>query len=293
MPCGNRRCGPSPARPRRCRASFAARSASLMLAAVEEEVHPRLVIAGRDQWRRTDRAPCLSVSSDIASLRQASRTNRSALARSPRPIMTRASENLPLAEIGDSFSNHDQTIASSRWSSHSAASIRRRRKVCEGQLGLAAMESAVAFDGSAVVVAAQDDPFRKLSCQRIGDRRLGLGRVGRLVLAHEVDDVLQRFLVIGRGRGGRGHRRRHRRLAGGGGGNAACWRVAGAIAALGSVDVGTVPCGLEVVLAAALSAAFACSFWARRCGRSGAPWAREFCRALARGALVSLTPAIR
>ncbi|MGB6253542.1 MAG: hypothetical protein WBF62_09845 [Bradyrhizobium sp.] len=40
-----------------------------------------------------------------------------------------------------------------------------------------------------------------------------------------------------------------------GGGNAACWRVAGAIAALGSVDV-NLPADLEVVLAPALSAAF-------------------------------------
>jgi hypothetical protein len=51
--------------------------------------------------------------------------------------MAFASANLPLAEIGDSFPNHDHTVASSRRSSHRAASMRRRRKVCDGQLGLA------------------------------------------------------------------------------------------------------------------------------------------------------------
>jgi hypothetical protein len=83
----------------------------------------------------------LSVSSDIGSLRQASRTSRSALPRSPRPIITLASASRPLAEIGDSFSNHDQIAASSRLSSHNAASSRRRRKVCDGQLGLADMKA--------------------------------------------------------------------------------------------------------------------------------------------------------
>ena len=77
----------------------------------------------------------------MPSSRQASRTSRSALARSPRASIALASANLPLAEIGDSFSNHDQTVASSRRSSHSAASIRRRRNVCDGQLGLAEMKA--------------------------------------------------------------------------------------------------------------------------------------------------------
>ena len=78
-----------------------------------------------------------SVSSDIGSERQASRTSRSALARSPRASMVLASASRPLAETGDSFSNHDHTTESSRLSSHSEASSRRRRKVCEGQLGFA------------------------------------------------------------------------------------------------------------------------------------------------------------
>ena len=54
-----------------------------------------------------------------------------------RAIIARASENRPLADSGESFSNHAHTVASSRWSSHNAASPRRRRNVCEGQLGLA------------------------------------------------------------------------------------------------------------------------------------------------------------
>jgi hypothetical protein len=78
-----------------------------------------------------------SVSSDIGSLRQASRTSRSALARSPRASIALASVKRPLADTGDSFSNHDHATESSRLSSHIAASSRRRRKVCDGQLGLA------------------------------------------------------------------------------------------------------------------------------------------------------------
>ena len=83
----------------------------------------------------------VSVSSDIGSVRQASRTRRSALARSPRASIALASASRPLAETGDSFSNHDHTAESSRLSSHSAASSRRRKKVCEGQLGLADMKA--------------------------------------------------------------------------------------------------------------------------------------------------------
>mgnify|MGYP003693811633 CR=1 FL=1 len=56
-------------------------------------------------------------------------------------------------------------VASSRRSSHSAASMRRRRKVCDGQLGLARYECAIALDRGAVVVAAQDEPFRELSAR--------------------------------------------------------------------------------------------------------------------------------
>src|SRR5260370_41577014 len=77
----------------------------------------------------------------MESFRQASRTRRSALTRSPRAIIARASEHLPFADCGDSFSNHAHTVALSRLSSHSAASRRQRRKVCEGQLGLADMNA--------------------------------------------------------------------------------------------------------------------------------------------------------
>ncbi|MEY9682589.1 hypothetical protein ABIF13_003363 [Bradyrhizobium elkanii] len=82
-----------------------------------------------------------SVSSLIPSLRQASRTKRSALPRSPPPIITLASASRPLAETGDSFWNQVQTAESSRRSSHSEASMRRRRKVCDGQLGLASRKA--------------------------------------------------------------------------------------------------------------------------------------------------------
>src|SRR5262249_14605194 len=98
-------------------------------------------------WRRGEGGPpkmssaAVSVSSDIGSERHASRTRRSALARSPRASIVLASTSLPLAETGDSFSNHDHTVESSRLSSHSEASIRRRKKVCDGQLGLAEMKA--------------------------------------------------------------------------------------------------------------------------------------------------------
>ena len=82
----------------------------------------------------------------------------------------------------------------------------------------------------------------------IGDRRRRLGRVVRLVLADQLDDVFQRIGVGLRGRGGRGDRGRRRRFARLRGGKAACWRVAGAIAAV----TGTVVFAAAVFLVAAL-----------------------------------------
>ena len=59
-----------------------------------------------------------------------------------------------------------------------AAQERLRRPAWIGRY-----EGAVALDARVVVVAAQDDPFRKLSCDRIGYRGLDLGGVVRLALA--------------------------------------------------------------------------------------------------------------
>ena len=74
-------------------------------------------------------------------------------------------------------------------------------------------ERAIAFDRSAIVVAAQDDPLGEFLRHRIRYRRLGLGRIGGLVLADEVDDVFQRIGIGLRGRCRRGNRRRRSRLA--------------------------------------------------------------------------------
>ena len=61
-------------------------------------------------------------------------------------------------------------------------------------------ECAIALKGRAVLIAAQDDPFGELARDRISDRRFRLGSIGRLVLAHQLDDVFQRLGVGLRGR---------------------------------------------------------------------------------------------
>ena len=66
-------------------------------------------------------------------------------------------------------------------------------------------EGAIAFDGSAIVVAAQDQPFGELAGDRIRYRGLRLRRIGSFALAHELDDAFQRILVGLRRRRCRGH----------------------------------------------------------------------------------------
>ena len=56
-------------------------------------------------------------------------------------------------------------------------------------------EVAVTFDRRTVVVAAQDHPFGKLACNRIGERGLKLRGIGRLPFTHELDDLLERIHV--------------------------------------------------------------------------------------------------
>ena len=97
----------------------------LVLGAVEQGVHPRLVVARGQE--------CAEHVQRIAFGVFRHRIVAPGLAHQPLGIAA--------VETGDSFSNHDQIAASSRLSSHSAASSRRRRKVCEGQLGLAARKA--------------------------------------------------------------------------------------------------------------------------------------------------------
>ena len=139
-PCDRPRCAPSPARPRRCRAAWrrAARPRARCRRA-EDPSAPSDRPASASAPNRSSAA--FSVSSDIVSLRQASRTRRSRIgAVAARDHRLRQRE-LAFGRQRRFVFEPRQTVASSRWSSHSAASRRRRRKVCEGQLGLAAMKA--------------------------------------------------------------------------------------------------------------------------------------------------------
>jgi hypothetical protein len=56
-------------------------------------------------------------------------------------------------------------------------------------------KGAIALDRGAVVLVAQDDPFRELPRDRIRYRGFGLGGVPGLVLANQLDDAFQRIGV--------------------------------------------------------------------------------------------------
>ena len=218
-----------------------AHAGGFLLGAVEQDVHPRLVIA------RVSSAPnrssaVVSVSSDIRSLRQASRTRRSALARSPR-----ADHHLRQRE--PALGRDRRFVLEPRPHRGVVATVVPQRGLdAPAQEGLrrpariGRKEGAIALDRSAVVVAAQDQPFGEFARHRIRDRGLRLRRVGRLALAHELDDVFQRVLVGLRGRRRRGDRRRRRRVCAPAG-RAACWRVAGASAGGGRCGAGSGRCG--------------------------------------------------
>src|SRR3984957_15642320 len=182
----------------------------------------------------------------MASLRQASRTRRCALARSPRAIMTRARENLPLADSGDSFSNHAQTVASSRWSSHIAASRRLSRKLCEGQIGLAVMKAryrstdaplsslrrmihSASFLATGSEMAASAWAASAALCLRTSS--MTFSSVSRSACG--VDDVAATAAGVAG-------------LRAIGGGKAACWRVAGAIAGAGTAWAAVLVTGVVV-----------------------------------------------
>ena len=124
----------------------------------------------------------LSVSSDIGSLRQASRTSRSALARSPRAIIDLRQRELALGRDRRFVfePRPDRGVV--------AAVVPQRRLDAPAQEGLrrpariGGDERAIALDRGAVVVAAQDQPFGELARDRIRDRGLRLRGVGGLCL---------------------------------------------------------------------------------------------------------------
>ncbi len=219
----------------------------------------------------------ISVSSDMPSLRQASRTSRSALVRSPRAIIDLRQRELALG--GDRRlvfePRPDRGVVAAvipQRGLDAPAQERLRRPARIGR-----DKRAVALDRSAVVVAAQDQPFRELAGDRIGDRGLRLRGVGGLLLAHELDDVFQHVLVGLRGRGRRGYRRRRhlfaRRRQGGmlarrGGQYRRCRRRRGR----SRRDRGG---GICVGGSQSYSRSYSQSSWERRCGRSAAASAVE------------------
>ena len=230
-----------------------AHAAGFLLGAVEQQVHPRLVIARRQQraeqiergglgvFRHAVAAPGLADQpfgiGAIAARDHHLRQRELALGRDRRFVLEPRPDRGVVAMV----------VPQRGLDAPAQERLRRPARIGRN-------EGAIALDRSAVVVAAQDQPFGELAGDRIGDRGLRLRRIGGLVLAHELDDVFQRVLVGLRGRRRRGYRcRGHRCLRGGG--RAACWRVAGAstggagAGAAGAAATGAAACDLRRLLA--------------------------------------------
>ena len=108
----------------------------LVLAAVEQRVHPRLLVARRQQ--RAELVECVV----LGVFRH--RVAAPGIAHQPFGVGAVAARQHRLGEREAALGGHGEFVLeprprdrSSRLSSHIAASRRRRRKVCDGQLGLA------------------------------------------------------------------------------------------------------------------------------------------------------------
>ena len=122
--------------------------------------------------RRTGRARCSRCLRTCRSLRQASRTSRSALARSPRAEHRPRQRELALGRERRFVLEprpHGGVVAmvvpQRGFDAPAQEGLRRPARI-------GGEEGAIALDRRAIVVAAQDDPFRELARDRIGDRGL-------------------------------------------------------------------------------------------------------------------------
>ena len=184
----------------------------LILAAVEQEIHPRLVIARRDQRAEQIERRALGILRDRIGSPRAAHQTLGIGAVAARDHRARQRElALGRARRFVFEPRPDRGVV--------ATVVPQRRLDAPAQEGLRGPawigreERAIALDRRAVVVAAQDDPFREFLRDRIRYRGLRLRRIRRLALAHQLDDVFQRLGIGLRGRRRRGDCGRRRRLA--------------------------------------------------------------------------------
>ena len=189
-----------------------AHAAGFLLGAVKQRVHPRLVVA-----RRQQRAELVE-RNDLGVFRHA--VVAPGLADQPFGIGAIAARDHDLRQRELALGGDRRLVFEPRPDRGVVAAVIPQRGLdapAQERLRRPARiggdKRAVALDRGAVVVAAQDQPFRQLAGDRIRYRGLRLGGVGRLLLAHELDDVFQHILVGLRGRGRRGYRRRRHLLA--------------------------------------------------------------------------------
>ncbi|MGY3409386.1 hypothetical protein ACVWZV_005499 [Bradyrhizobium sp. GM5.1] len=187
----------------------------LVLAAVEQRIHPRLLIAGRQQ--RAELVECVV----FGLFRH--RVAAPGIAHQTFGVGTVAARQHRLGEREAALGGHGGFVLEPRPRDLVVAPVVPHRGLqapaqegLRGPARIGGQEGAVALHSRAIVLAAKDDPFREFSRDRIRDRGRGTGGVARLALAHELDHGLQRVLVGLRRRGGRSNRSRCDRLARGG-----------------------------------------------------------------------------
>ncbi len=189
-----------------------AHAAGFLLGAVEQRIHPRLVVARRQQraehlkrrtlgvFRHTVIAPGFAHQpfgiGAVAAREHRFCQHELALRRNRRILLEPRPHRAVVAAI----------VPQRGLDAPAQEGLRRPARI-------GGHECAVAFDRRAVVVAAQNQPFSELARDRIRDRGLRLGGVRGLLLAHQLDDVFQRVLVGLRRRTGCCDRGRRHRLA--------------------------------------------------------------------------------
>ena len=189
-----------------------AHAAGFLLGAVKQRVHPRLVVARRYQRAEHIERIALGV------FRHA--IIAPGLAHQPFGIGAIAAREHGLRQRELALGRNRRFVSEPRPHRGVVAAVVPQRGLdAPAQEGLRRParigrdKGAIALHGGAIVVAAQDQPFRKLAGDRIRYRGLGLGGVPSLLLAHQLDDVFQGVLVGLRRRGRRGYRCRRHMLA--------------------------------------------------------------------------------
>jgi hypothetical protein len=164
---------------------------SFMLAAIQQQIHPRLLVARCQQRAEQIERGALGIFRHrivAPGFAHQAFGIGAVAAREHRPRQRQAAFGRH-RRFGLEPRPHDGILAmvvpQRRFQTAAQESLRRPARVGR-------QEGAIAFGGGVIVVAAQDDPFRKLLGDRIGYRGLKLGRIVGPVLADQLDDVLER-----------------------------------------------------------------------------------------------------